>query len=198
MAMPRDGVDTRERIIRAANALFYKSGIRAVSVDAIAERAGLTKKSLYYHFRSKDELVEAYLVSRDQPNVAQFRRWFEEAEGDVAERICFIFRAIANVACKRGWKGCGFLRTAAELVDTPGHPAVKAASRHKRNVEAWLSDAMREHGVEDAARIARQIVLLLDGAFSTLLVHHDPAYVESAGEAARTLVEQGLQRRRLD
>src|SRR5690606_5456338 len=97
-----------------------------------------------------------------------FRRWFEEAEGDIAERICSIFRAIANVACKRGWKGCGFLRTAAELVDTPGHPAVKAASRHKRNVEAWLSDVMREHGVEDAARIARQIVLLLDGAFSTL------------------------------
>src|SRR5690606_35540225 len=102
--MARDGSGTRERIIRAANELFYKSGIRAVSVDAIAARAGVTKKSLYYHFASKDELVEAYLVSRDQPNLAQFRRWYQEADGDVADRIGGIFRAIALVAGRRRWK----------------------------------------------------------------------------------------------
>ena len=67
----------KERIIDAANRLFYAEGIRAVSVDAIAEKAGLTKKTLYYHFKSKDDLIEAYLESRDQPNLALYQKWFE-------------------------------------------------------------------------------------------------------------------------
>ena len=159
-----------------------------MSVDAIAEKAGVTKKSLYYHFRSKDDLVEAYLVSRDQPNLTQFRRWFEEAEGTAAERVAVIFRNVARAAASRKWKGCGFVRTASELVDTPGHPAVTAARNHKRRLEAWLAEAMQEHGVMDAGRIARQVVLLLDGAFSAMLVHYDTVYIESAGDAASTLV----------
>lgn len=186
--MPRSGDHTRDRIVKAANALFYRHGIRAVSVDAIAEKAGITKKSLYYHFRSKDDLVEAYLVSRDQPNLTQFRRWFEESEGCAADRIAAIFRNVAKSATGRKWKGCGFLRTASELVDTPGHPAVAAARSHKRKLEAWLAEAMQDLGVMDAGRIARQVVLLLDGAFSAMLVHYDTDYVESAGEAASTLV----------
>lgn len=193
--MPRDGEKTRERIVRAASSLFYRSGIRAVSVDAIAENAGVTKKSLYYHFRSKDELVEAYLISHDQPNLAQFRLWYEEAEGDVADRIHAIFMAVAAVSDKRRWRGCGFLRTAAELIETPGHPAVKAASRHKRNVEVWLGERLHDHGFSEAKNLARQVALLLDGAFSTMLVHHDPAYILSAGEAARTLVRQAARQR---
>ena len=64
--MARPEVPTRERIISAANALFYNDGIRGVSVDAVAEKAGVTKRTLYYHFRSKDELVAAYLAGRDQ------------------------------------------------------------------------------------------------------------------------------------
>lgn len=187
--MPRTSVDTRDRIVKAANALFYRFGIRAVSVDAIAQKAGVTKKSLYYHFKSKDDLVAAYLVSRDQPNLIQFRRWFEEADGTASDRIGSIFRNIAMAAGSRKWKGCGFLRTASELIDTPGHPAVKAASNHKRKLEQWLTDAIREHGVEEAPRIARQVVLLLDGAFSAMLVHYDTAYIECAGEAAATLVQ---------
>lgn len=60
---------TRERIVAAANRLFYREGIRAVSVDAVAEEAGITKRSLYYHFKIKDELIEAYLCYLDHPNI---------------------------------------------------------------------------------------------------------------------------------
>ena len=75
---------TRERIIAAASKLFYGQGIRNVGMDLIAEKAGVTKRTLYYHFRSKDDLVAAYLDARDQPNLALFQRWFAETKGDLA------------------------------------------------------------------------------------------------------------------
>jgi len=179
---------TRKRIVDAATKLFYAEGIGRVSVDAVAEKAGLTKRTLYYHFKSKDDLIAAYLDGRDQPNVRQMGGWFEAAEGDVESKVEAIFTNLARVARHPKWKGCGFLRTAAELASMPGHPAVKAGSRHKKNFEAWLAGALSDHGVNEPQILAREIVLLMDGAFSIMLVHRDPDYVEAAGRAAAMLV----------
>lgn len=186
--MPRDSQQTRERILEAANRLFYGEGIRAVSVDAVAEKAGVTKRTLYYHFRSKDELVAAYLASRDQPSLARLVEWFEAAEGALADKVQAIFVRLAEAAKHPRWKGCGFLRTAAELAATPGHPAVAVGAAHKKRFEAWLTEVIAAEGFADAPLRARQIVLLMDGAFSTMLIHRDPAYVEAAGAAAAALL----------
>lgn len=188
--MPRDAAATREKILKAANRLFYGVGVKAVSVDAVAEKAGVTKKTLYYHFRSKDDLIAAYLDARDQPNLALFAKWFEEAEGPLPDRIRAIFTNIAAAARNRRWKGCGFLRTAAELIETPGHPAVKLAGLHKKRLEAWLTEIIAANGSAEAQRLARQIALLMDGAFSAMLVHHDIAYIHSAGDAAAVLLKE--------
>jgi AcrR family transcriptional regulator len=179
---------TRDTIIRAASSLFYSDGIRAVSVDAIAEKAGLTKRSLYYHFRSKDDLIAACLQRRDQPNLDSFETWFAQAEGDAGDRVRAIFVQLARSARSAKWRGCGFLRTAAELVTLPGHPAIEAANRHKARFEQWLGDRLAAEDVADAAVLARQIRLLMDGAFSVVLLNRDPAYLELAGDAAQTLV----------
>lgn len=178
----------RDRILDAANRLFYGEGIRAVSVDAIAGKAGITKKTVYYHFKSKDELIEAYLISRDQPNLALYRKWFDEAEGVLADKVEAIFLNLATSAQHPKWKGCGFLRTAAELANMPGHPAMKVGAEHKKKFEAWLTDIFMDQNITNTEELARYIVLLLDGAFSTMLVHQDVAYIESAGRAARELV----------
>lgn len=193
--MAKDAKTTRDRILDAANRLFYAEGIRAVSVDAIAEKADLTKRTLYYHFKSKDELVTAYLESRDQPNLKLFAKWFEEAEGGLASKVEALFRNLARAARHPRWKGCGFLRTAAELANMPGHPAVQVGAAHKHKFEAWLSEAIAAEGVGEAAPLARHIVLLMDGAFSTMLIHRDPAYVEAAGDAAAALVRAQSQDR---
>jgi AcrR family transcriptional regulator len=179
---------TRSRIIQAASELFYAEGIRAVSVDAVAERAGVTKKTLYYHFRSKDELLEAYLAARDNPNLAAFARWFDRAEGAVPDRVGAVFLAIGRQARNKSWKGCGFLRTAAELANMPGHPAIKVGAAHKKRVEDWFAACVAEAGVPDAVLLGRQLRLLMDGLFSALLFHRDPAYAEAAADAARRLV----------
>ncbi|MGX1785428.1 TetR/AcrR family transcriptional regulator [Bosea sp. NPDC055332] len=178
---------TRKRIIEAASKLFYGEGIRAVSVDAVAEKAGVTKRTLYYHFESKDELVAAYLEARDQPNLKLMAGWFDKAEGGLPQKVEAIFQNLARSARHPRWKGCGFLRTAAELANLPGHPAIRIGARHKAGFERWLAGACAEHGATAPEELARQIVLLMDGAFSVMLVHRDPAYVEAAGRAAAAL-----------
>ncbi|MFB9267018.1 TetR/AcrR family transcriptional regulator [Bradyrhizobium erythrophlei] len=190
--MPRPSEPTRERIIQAANSLFYNEGIRRVSVDEVAAKAGLTKRTLYYHFKSKDDLVAAYLAARDQPNLALFRKWFTEAEGGLPAKVEAIFRNLARSARHPKWKGCGFLRTSAELANLPGHPAIRIGAAHKKKFEDWLRVTFAAEGIADPLRLARQMLLLLDGSFAVVLLHRDASYMETAGEAARALIEMAL------
>ena len=180
--------DTRTRIVDAASKLFYSEGIGRVSVDAVAEKAGLTKRTLYYHFKSKDDLVAAYLDARDQPNLQRMAGWFKEAEGGPDSKGEAIYANLAKAARHSKWKGCGFLRTAAELAAMPGHPAIRSGARHKLNFERWLTDELGKFDLRQPAELARELVLLMDGAFSITLIHRDPAYIEAAGRAAASLV----------
>jgi hypothetical protein len=81
------------------------------------------------------------------------------------------------------------VRTSAELVNTAGHPAMKAGAAHKKRLEGWISDMLQANGVADAPTLARQIILLLDGSFAVVLPHRDPSYMETAGGAAFALVD---------
>lgn len=139
---------TRERILSAAAKLFYSEGIRAVSVDAVARKAGVTKRTLYYHFRSKDDLIAAYLEARDQPNLTLFQDWFAQADGDTADKIRAIFSRLTESLRHPKWRGCGFLRTSAELINMPGHPALLASRVHKKRVETWLADVLAQDGLD--------------------------------------------------
>ncbi len=180
----------RDRIVRAAAHLFYLEGIRTVSLDDIAKRAGLTKKTLYYYFASKDDLIAEYLTQRDAPNLKAYQTWFDEAGGRTSRRIEAIFNHLATAASHPKWRGCGFLRIAAELANMPGHPARVVGAAHKKRVESWLEAQFAEAGLRDRKMLARQISLLLDGAFSTMFMHRDASYAKTAGQAARTLLEQ--------
>src|SRR3954463_14624166 len=187
---------TSERIVAAASKLFYSEGIRRVSMDAVAEKAGVTKRTLYYHFKSKDDLVAAYLHGRDQPNLALFAQWFAETEGGLADKTRGIFLNLAKSARHPNWKGCGFLRTTAELAHMPGHPAIKVGAGHKKKFEAWMRAVFEADGIEDGLSLARQIMLLLDGSFAVTLLHRDASYIDAAGEAGHPPLTLGLPPRR--
>jgi AcrR family transcriptional regulator len=145
-----------------------------------------------YHFKSKDDLVAAYLAARDQPNLALFKRWFTEADGKLPDKVEAIFRHLARSARHPKWKGCGFLRTTAELANMPGHPAIKIGAAHKKKFEDWLRATFEAEGIDDALPLARQILLLLDGSFAVVLLHRDPSYMETAGRAASSLIAAAL------
>lgn len=190
--MPRDGQKTRTHILTMATRLFYKEGIRNVSIDAVAEKAEVTKRTFYYHFRSKDDLVSAYLESKDLPSLELYQKWFDSSRGKLATKVESIFMEAAESARHPKWRGCGFLRTASELANKPGHPAIKVGAGHKKRCEDWLSAELKNGGCRRPDALAKQIILLLDGAFSTALIHRDPEYFILAGQAANSLVMSAL------
>jgi len=184
----RDSKQTRRQIVQAADDLFYAEGIRSASVDAIAEKAGVTKRTLYNHFRSKDDLITAYLEARDAPTLARYAHWIDETKSTLAEQIVGFFDKLAEATQNTKWKGCGFLRAAAELASTPGHPALKVGSAHKKKFEGWLTERLASEGFAQPAARARQLMILLDGAVAQILIHRDPAYANAAGQAAAALI----------
>jgi AcrR family transcriptional regulator len=185
--MTRDSRTTRRDILAAADELFYGEGLRSVSVDEISAKAGITKKTLYYHFRSKDELIAAYLEARDRPTLERFQQWAGN-EGTVAERLQRMFSRLGRCAKSPTWKGCGFIRATGELANIPGHPAIRIARAHKANFENWLSNSLAAEGHRDCDALARALMVIIDGAVTQMLLHRDPRYAHAARRAACSLL----------
>jgi len=180
--------NARGDILEAADELFYGEGFRAVSVDEIAAKAGITKKTLYYHFRSKDELFAAYLEARNQPTLERFQQW-AGTDGTVLERLERMFHRLGRCANMPKWKGCGFVRATSELANTPGHPAIVIARSHKANFEKWLAASLAAERYEDCAALAQSLMVLIDGAVTQILLHRKPSYARAAARAAKALLQ---------
>jgi AcrR family transcriptional regulator len=188
--MPGPVRETKRRIIDAAYELFYKGGFARAGVDNIAEAAGVTKRTLYYHFDSKDALVAAVLEVQNELMLTRIQRWAQRASGDPATVVENLFAEFAAWARQPGWRGSGFTRAAMEFAHLPGHPARVAARRHKAAVESWLTGQFGQNRTGAARHLARQIMLLIEGCHSLILIHGDASYADAAAEAARVLVER--------
>jgi AcrR family transcriptional regulator len=185
--MRPSAVQTRDNILEAADRLFYAEGFTAASMDRIADRAGVTKKTLYYHFRSKDELMAAYLETRHGEVMARYQRW-AGTTGTASDRIQRMFRRLAAASMEPTWRGCSFVRAVCELANLPGHPAYLAARKHKRTFEAWFAGLLKVEGRSNCDSLARVLMVLLDGAIVQVLIHKDPNYARAAASAARELL----------
>src|SRR5258706_11122856 len=157
-------------------------------MDAIAAKASVTKRTIYYHFHSKDDLIAAYLTAPGEPTFARQAAWLDETKGDLPEQVLGLFENLARAMNTPRWKGCGFIRAAAELAGTPGHPALKIGSAHKKRVEAWLEGRISTTGLSEPALRARQVMILPDGASAHVLIQPDSAHALSSGQAAAALV----------
>lgn len=180
--------DTRQQILDAADQLFYSEGMAALGMERIAARAGVTKKTLYYHFRSKDDLLGAFLEARHEPVMERYRRWAGRA-GTVTEQLQRMFTRLAEAGAEPNWRGCGFLRIACELADMPGHPACAAARSFKSDLENLLRSMLERECRSNAAELAKMLIVLIDGTIVQLLIHRDPAYAL----AVRSMVSQLLE-----
>jgi AcrR family transcriptional regulator len=169
-----------ERILAAADKLFYSQGIRAVGVDAIAEAAGVSKRTLYNHYSSKDALIAAYLTAR-------FRH-IPPSDEPAEAQIFGVFDRLERVFAGTGFRGCPFVNAVAEIGD-PKHPANGIAARFKEERQQWFKALVERIGVKDADALATQLAILTDGAIAVALVRGDPAYARSARAAAATLID---------
>src|SRR5689334_25326361 len=138
--MPRDSTHTQQRIVDAAYALFRRKGYTRVSMDEIAAAAAVTKRTLYYHFTSKDHLLAAVLEAQHHLALAAFRTFGDKLSGSPDEIIDGLFRDLAAWSDTPRWAGSGFTRLVIELADLPGHPARTIARRHKAMLEEQLAE----------------------------------------------------------
>ncbi len=186
--MPRSSEATRTRILDAAYGLFRRRGYTRVSMDEIAAATAVTKRTLYYHFRSKDELLAAVLETQHRLALAAFRTFGDSLGGSPDAIVDTLFRDLAAWSDKPRWAGSGFTRLVVELADLPGHPARVIARRHKAMLEAHLAELLARANVRSPREIAREIWLLSEGAISLMLVHRDRSYAAAAALAARKLL----------
>ena len=191
--MPRSRDHTRQRILDAAYGLFWRQGFLRVSMDEIAARAGITKRALYQHFRSKDDLIAAALAHSSELAIRRLQQFKRPARA--GELIDTFFAELAEWAAKPRYSGGGFTRVAVELADLRGHPARAIARKHKAAVEAWLSDGLAAGKVTSSRERAREIMLLMEGAMLLMLIHGDRSYAGAAARAANALIRSGRTRK---
>ncbi|MEQ8716373.1 MAG: helix-turn-helix domain-containing protein [Acidimicrobiales bacterium] len=172
--------DPRDRILDAAAELFYREGVSAVGVDTIVRHAGVAKATLYNHFRSKNELVAAWLERRDL-------QWFEMlysrlelavAADPQAGRIVCVFDALHDWFSMEDFRGCAFINTAAELPD-PAHPAQQIIAKHKQQLRSDLERWANEHPVDDPTALAEEVFLVIEGSIVAAVMRRsaEPARV---------------------
>jgi AcrR family transcriptional regulator len=180
-----------DRIFKAARELFYRQGIHAVGVEAIAAAAGTTKMSLYRNFSSKDELVAAVLKDQDQ----EFWAWWDSViapyAGQPRRQIEALFeeftcRASEEESCR----GCPIANAAVEIIDDD-HPARSVVRGHHQELRRRLQELCLEMGARDPERLGDSLMLLMGGAFLSRLVFDDIGPVESIYEASQNLLDCG-------
>jgi len=189
--MARSAAATRTRILDTAYALVYREGFARVSVDAIADAAGVTKRTLYNHFASKDALVGAVLEHQHRYALGQIQAWAPEQAKDPADFLAAIFAELETWAAQPRWLGSGFTRLTMELADRRGHPARAAARQHKAAIEGWLAAELCALEAPEPEDLARQVMLLIEGCLSLVLIHGDTGYVAAAARAAQRLAGGG-------
>jgi len=177
-----------DRIRQTARELFYRQGIRAVGVDEIVTRAGVTKPSLYRGFSSKDELAAAYLRDFD----AEFWKRFDAAAaahpGDPRAQIRAYLEGLAKRASKSGYRGCGLTNACVEYPEA-GHPARVVAEENKRALRRRLAKMAAEMGAAEPEVLGDGLLLLIEGAFVSGQLFGQGSPARSVAEVADRLIE---------
>jgi len=153
----------RQRILQAARELFYRDGINAVSVDAIATAAGTNKMTLYRQFASKDELIAAYLGELAAEGEGVWDEARAARPGDPQAQLRYLMHRVSQFAAESTGRGCALANAAVELAERK-HPARKVVEAHKRRQCERLIALCREAGYLHPDRVAEELFLLVEGA----------------------------------
>lgn len=178
----------RDRLLDVAGDLFYQDGYHAVGIDRILAEAGLAKMTLYHHFASKEELIVAALERRGRLMGAALAEELAAAGSSPRKRLAVLFDWHEKWFRSREFNGCAFIRAAGEYPD-PASPVHQAVARRKTAARERIRGLLEEMGVKDAAGLATQLHLLLEGAIVTAHALDDPTVIRAAREAALTLVK---------
>ena len=182
----------RERLLAAAEELFYQDGVQSVGIDRVIERAGVAKASLYGNFSGKDDLVRAYLDARFEARRAAIETTLALHEAP-RDKMLAVFDAMTEPLAKPSYRGCAFLRATAEMpADATGREVCRDARRWTREL---LSGLAKEAGASNPDVLAKQLVVLYDGAAASAQMDRDPAAAAEARAAAVLLIDAACAKR---
>src|SRR3982074_1432989 len=183
MVNERNGerASARERLMDAANELFYEEGVHSVGVDRVIERAGVAKATLYTVFGSKDGLVRAYLLARHDRTREQMTRELAARYKPPGERLLGVFDVQGLSFTEPSFRGCAFVSASAEAPE--GSSVDEVAEDARAWVRSLFLDLAKEAGARHPQHLAQQLVLLYDGAGISAWMDHDP----TAAQATRAL-----------
>ncbi|MEO3431982.1 helix-turn-helix domain-containing protein [Inquilinus sp. CAU 1745] len=184
------GPDVRDRILETASSLFYRRGVRAVGVDLVVEQAGVAKTSLYRHFRTKDDLIAAFLEREDLDfwgtwdGVAQ--RHGDDPDAELGAHLGWIGERVG----RPNYRGCPQINVAAEFPEAD-HPARKVAAAHKLELRRRLRGIAVGLGARRPDELAGQLAVLINGAFVSAQLLTAEEATPLLRNAARGLIEAG-------
>jgi AcrR family transcriptional regulator len=179
----------RQRLVDAATELFYAYGLRAVSVDKVIEAAGTTKVTFYRHFKSKDDLVVAYLEGRAAVEREGVGAAVAAAGGEADAVLRLIAEQLGIIACAPGFRGCPFINAAAEYPD-PDSQVRKAVDEHRAWCRATFAALVAPFAPERAAEAGDDLMLLRDGAMVAGYLDEPDAVAASFLRSAKAVVEE--------
>ena len=181
-----DRRSARERLLTAADELFYEEGVHTVGIDRVIERAGVAKATLYSAFGSKDELIRAYLQARHAARRERITRKLARYDNP-RDRLLGIFDVLGDSIAESGFRGCAFVNASAET--RPGSAIEEVSDESRAWTRSLLVELGQAAGVADPERLARQLTLLYDGATVSARMDRDPGAAAAARAAAVTLVD---------
>jgi AcrR family transcriptional regulator len=179
----------RDRLLAAADQLFYDEGIQTVGIDRVIEQAGVAKASLYNTFGSKEELIRAYLESRHARIVERITRVVERFDTP-RDKLLGVFDAQAEVIADPDYRGCAFARASAEA--PVGGCVARATDDYRVWLRTLLTGLAAQAGAGDAPALAHQLHFLYDGAGQSARMDRDPAVPAAVRAAATALIDAAI------
>jgi AcrR family transcriptional regulator len=181
----------RERLLAAADRLFYEEGLCTVGVDRLLQEAGVARASLYSTYGSKDQLIRAYLQGRSESWHALVAEVLPVRWDNPRDRMLGIFELMTEWFATPGYRGCPFINASAEAVVDEAVREVR--DRHRAWVRELFSRLGDEAGAEDPEALSAQLVLLYDGSMVGAQLDLSPAPGKAARSAAATLIDAAAQ-----
>jgi AcrR family transcriptional regulator len=183
------GGSARERLLSAADELFYAEGVQSVGVERVLERAGVAKASLYNLFGNKEGLVLAYLQARHDGTSERLMAEVNRHH-DPRRRILALFDVQAQVFAQPGFRGCAFVSALAEA--PLGGRVAEAATEFRAWIRNLFTTLCVEAGAADPAELARQLNVIYDGGITAAWMDHDPSIASSSRVAAQVILDAAL------
>ena len=179
----------RERLLAAADELFYAEGVHTVGIDRIIERAGVAKASLYSSFGSKDELVRAYLEARHERRRARVMASIGQFDNP-RDRLIGVFDVMCRAATRPNYRGCAFYNATAE--SESGSVAEEVALKTRAWARGLFAQLAADAGARDPEALANQLVLLYDGAMVGARMEPELNPAATAPQIATTLIDAAI------